>query len=58
MSFQTCKTFFHLWNTNEDILDEIRELSGHPYKGTTTVKAQKGIQDIVKLVHLTSVVQR
>ncbi len=37
-------------------MDETRELSGHPYKGTITVKAQKGIQDIVKIVHVTSVV--
>ncbi len=27
MSFQTRKTFVHLQNTNEDIFDEIRELS-------------------------------
>ncbi len=27
MSFQTHKTFVHLRNTNEDIFDEIRELS-------------------------------
>ncbi len=27
VSFQTCKTFVHLQNTNEDILDEIGELS-------------------------------
>ncbi len=27
MSFQIRKTFVHLWNTNEDIFDEIQELS-------------------------------
>ncbi len=27
MSFQTRKTFVHLQNTNEDIFDEIKELS-------------------------------
>ncbi len=27
MSFQICKTFVHLRNTNEDIFDEIWELS-------------------------------
>ncbi len=28
MSFQTHETFVHLLNTNEDIFDKIRELSG------------------------------
>ncbi len=27
MTFQTRKTFIHLQNTNEDVFDEIRELS-------------------------------
>ncbi len=27
MSFQTCKTFVQLQNTNKDIFDEIQELS-------------------------------
>ncbi len=27
MSFQTCETFIHLCDTNEDIFDEIQELS-------------------------------
>jgi len=27
MSFQTHKTSVHLWNTNEDLFDEIQELS-------------------------------
>ncbi len=27
MSFQTCKTFVHIQSTNEDISDEIRQLS-------------------------------
>ncbi len=30
MSFQTRKTFIHLQKTNEDILDEIQELSDPP----------------------------
>ncbi len=30
MSFQTCKTFIYHQNTNEDISDEIRELSDLP----------------------------
>ncbi len=44
MSFQTRKTFVHLWNTNDDIFDEIWELSDPPIdsKATDTFKAQKG----------------
>ncbi len=30
MLLQTRKTFVHLWNTNEDIFDEIQELSDPP----------------------------
>ncbi len=30
MLFQTRKTFVHLQNTNEDIFDEIQELSDPP----------------------------
>ncbi len=59
MSFQTCKTFIHLRNTNEDIFDEIRELSGSveaamPLKCSQTQKRSK---DIGKIVHMTSEVQ-
>ncbi len=35
MSFQTCKTFVHLRNTNEDIFDEI----GEPYDPPIDSKA-------------------
>ncbi len=51
MSIQTHKTFDHLQNTNEDIHNEIRELSD-PEK---TFKGQKGSKDIIKIVHVTSV---
>ncbi len=58
MSFQTCKTFVHLQNTNDDIFDEIQELSDPiDSKPTTTFKAPKGSKHIVKIVHVTSVVQ-
>ncbi len=60
MLFQTFKTFVHLWNTNEDIFNEIQKLSDPPYidsNTTDTFKAQKGSKDIVKIVHVTSVVQ-
>ncbi len=59
MSFQTCKTFVQLQNTNKDIFDEIQELSD-PEKTTTelpTFKVQKGSKDIDKIVHVTSVRQ-
>ncbi len=41
MSFQTCKTFVHLQNTNSDIFDEFRELSDPPInsKDPNTIKA-------------------
>ncbi len=55
------KTFIHLRGTNEDIFDEIRELSVTLRRVTEMqVKcfmAQKGSKDIIKLVHVTSVVQ-
>ncbi len=49
MSFQTCKTFVHLQNTNEDVLDLIQELSDPPIdsKGPYTFKAQKSTKNIV-----------
>ncbi len=59
MSFQTCKTFIYLQNTNYDIFDEFWELSDPPIdsKGPTTIKAQKRSKEIVKIIHVTSVVQ-
>ncbi len=58
MSFQTGKTFVHLRNTNYDIFDEIRAFwPSIDSNATDTVKAQKGSKDIVKIVHVTSVVQ-
>ncbi len=57
MSFQTCKTFVCLGNTNEDIFGEIWELSGPPIdsNATETFKTQKDSKDIVKIVHVISV---
>ncbi len=59
MSFQTGKTFIHLWNTISDIFDASRELSDPPIdsKDPYTVKAQKRSKEIIKIVHVTSVVQ-
>ncbi len=58
MSFQTRKTFVHLWNTNSYIYDEIRDLSDPPYSSATeTFKTQKGSKDIIKKVHVTSVIK-
>ncbi len=52
MSFQAHKTFVNLRNTNEDIFDEIRELSGRiDSKATDMFKAQQDSKDIVKIVH-------
>jgi len=59
MSFQTLKTFVHLQNTNEDLFDEIRDLSDPSIDSNaiTTFKAEKVSKDIVKIVHVTTVVQ-
>ncbi len=59
MSFQTHKTFVHLCNTNYDIFYEIQELSDPPSEGnaTPTFKVQKSRKDIIKIVHVTTVVQ-
>ncbi len=59
MSFQTCETIVHLHNTNEDIFDEIQELSDPPIgsKDITTINAQKSSKDIGKIIHVTSGVQ-
>ncbi len=59
MSFQTRKTFVHFGTQIKMFFYEIQELSD-PVKdsnATTTFKAQKGSKDIVKIVHVTSVVQ-
>ncbi len=58
MSFQTHKTLVNLRNTNNDIFNEIRELSDPAYT-TMQLKCsqtQKRNKDIVKTVHVTSVV--
>ena len=49
MSFQTCKTFIHLQNTNEDIFDEIWDVSEPAIDRNVfaTFKAQKGSKNIV-----------
>ncbi len=48
MLFQTRKAFVHLQDTNEDISDEIWEISDAAYSnGTDTFKAKKGSKDIV-----------
>ncbi len=59
MSFQTCKTFVYFWNTNQDIFDEIRELSGPQYTAAQLKysQVQKRSKDIGKIVHVTLVVQ-
>ncbi len=59
MSFQTCNTFIHLRNTNEDIFDAFGELSDPPIdsKDPYTIKAQKRSKEIIKIIHVTSVVQ-
>ncbi len=59
MSFKTCKTFVHLQNTNEDIFDAFRELSDPPIdrKDPYMIKVQKRSKEVVKIIHVTSVVQ-
>ncbi len=59
LSFQTCKTFVHLGNTNVDISDEFWELSDPPIdsKDPNTIKVLKGRKDIVRIIHVTSGVQ-
>ncbi len=54
--FQRLKPNVLLSNTNLDIFDEI-ERPCIDSNATTTFKPQKGSKDIVKTVHLTSVVQ-
>ncbi len=50
MLFQTRKTFVHLPNTNEDIFDEIRELSDPAIdsNATDTFKARKVVRTSLK----------
>jgi len=43
---KTHKTFVHFQNTNEDLFDEILEISGPP--ATTTLTLQKVCKEIVK----------
>ncbi len=59
MSFQTRKSFVRLRKTIEDILDENWDACDCPIdcQVINTVKAQKTMKDIVKIVHLPSVVQ-
>ncbi len=59
MSFQTCKSFVRLRKTISDICDENREACDSPIdcQVNNTVKAQKSMKDIAKIVHLPSVVQ-
>jgi len=53
MSFQTHKTFIHFQNTNEDLSDEIWELSVPPYASTPVpLTLQKVHKEIVKLIHM------
>ncbi len=58
MSFQTRKSFVHLQNT-KIFLDENQEACDCPIDCQTinTVKAQKSMKSIVRIVHLPSVVQ-
>ncbi len=59
MSFQIRKTFVHVRNTNEDIFDAFWELSDPPIdsKDPNTIKVHKCSIEIVKIVHVASVVQ-
>ncbi len=54
MSFQTNESFVHLWKHK---LRSESFLMVHRQRGTTTIKAQKHSKDVVKMVHVTSVVQ-
>ncbi len=59
MLLQTHKTFVHLQNTNEDVFDEIWELSDPPLTATQLKcsQVQKRSKYIGKTVHVTSVAQ-
>ncbi len=56
---QTRKTSVHLKNTNEDIFDEIPDLSDPSVdsKGPTTINVQKRGKDIINIIHVASGVQ-
>ncbi len=54
MSFQTRKTFMHLQNTNSEVWSSLHSIDS---KGPTMIKAQERSKDIVKMVHVTSVVK-
>jgi len=46
-------SFVHLWNTNEDIFDEIWEISVPPHiYATDTLMLLKVHKEIVKLIHM------
>ncbi len=59
MSLQTCKRFIRLRNTIKYILDENREVCDCPIdcQENNTVKDQKSMKDILKILHLPSMVQ-
>ncbi len=59
MSFQTRKPFVPLQNTIKGILDENQEACDCPIdcRVNCTVKVQKSMKDIVRIVHLSSDVQ-
>ncbi len=59
MSFHTRKSFVHLRNTIYDILDETRDACDCPIdcQVILTVKVQKSMKSIVRVVHLPSVVE-
>ncbi len=51
------QTFVHFRNTNEDILMKSEWFLTLHSNATDTFEAQKGNKDIVKIVHVTLVVQ-
>ncbi len=53
MSFQTHKSVVHFKNTIEDILDESQEACDCPID----CQVIKSMKDIIKIVHLTSVIK-
>ncbi len=59
MSFQPYKSFVRLQNTIIDILDKNREACHSPIdcKVRNTVKVQKSMKSIARVVHLPSVIQ-
>ncbi len=59
MSFHTHKSFVHLRNTIYDILDETRDACDCPIdcQVILTIKVQKSMKSIIRVVHLPSVVE-